>query len=102
MNKLKELTQDISINLSKHGSKLEDQYLRTKEIEGELGYSDTLLNDIQKQRKKQRLMCFLVLLVLILGVMTLPFFRIHIFSFFNGWHNNTNSEDNGNIPDKSN
>ena len=80
------MTQTISSKLQKDTKKLEESYFRSNEIDNELGFSTSLISDINKARKKQRLIWFFILLFIILAFFTFPFLRIRIFKF---WHTNT-------------
>jgi hypothetical protein len=80
------MTNTISSNLQKDKEKLEKSYFRTSEIDKELGFSTALISDISRARRKQRMVCFFLILVIILAIFTFPFFR---FQIFRAWQNHT-------------
>lgn len=75
LQELRIMSDSINEQLEKDGKSLENSYFRTKDIHKELGYSTAVLSDIERRKRRQRLLCFLVLMFLLVGFLLLPCFR---------------------------
>lgn len=69
------MSNGINEQLEKDSISLEKSYFRTKDIHKELGYSTGIISDIERRKRKQRMLCFLVLMFLLIGFLLLPCFR---------------------------
>ena len=76
------MTQSIASDLERDKDVLEAAYFRNMEIDKQLGFSSSLISDINQKRRRQRKILFIVFLCLLMLIFCFPFLRHRLSDFF--------------------